>query len=670
MIPHAFLQELLDRVDIVDVVGRYVQLKKAGANFSGLCPFHNEKSPSFTVSPTKQFYHCFGCGAHGTAIGFLMEHAGLPFPEAVADLAQAAGLTVPNEPNPNQMGRRAFAGSQAGASGGGAGAGGEAGEVGDGGERAGSGETHAQSTRRAIDMMQKACDYYRRQLRESPTAIAYLKRRGLTGEVAARFGLGYAPGGWQNLEQAFDDYRDAMLIDIGLVIASDKQGQAQGQPPGHQQGQPAARSAESGRERRYDRFRDRVMFPIRNARGHVIGFGGRILDSGEPKYLNSPETPLFSKGNELYGLFEARLPIREHGFVLVVEGYMDVVALAQLGFPNAVATLGTACTPVHVQKLVRQTERIVFSFDGDAAGRRAARRALEASLPHAADNREIAFLFLPSEHDPDSFIRELGAEAFAQAVARATPLSEFLVAEATAGKDLDRPEGRAKALFDAKPLLQALPANALRVQILHALADRLDVSVTEVAALCAVSERAIAPRRVAAPISERKRVTGSERRALRNLVMHPRLALSLDDEAMRVIRESAHNGPLFEEVIAHARELGPRAEFRLLSDVLRNAENAPMYEEIFREILAIDENVRDLLMAHEEGAGDAERQREFEAMAFEEVKASLAKMRYDALCERLDLLCKQPRLTPEQSAEVADLSRLVAELKQSGVAKP
>nr|WP_284700859.1 DNA primase [Robbsia betulipollinis] len=625
---------MLDRVDIVEVVGRYVQLKKAGANFSGLCPFHNEKSPSFTVSPTKQFYHCFGCGAHGTAIGFLMEHAGLPFPEAVNDLAQGAGLTVPHEPGPGQMGRRAFAGEG-------------------GAPRA---DGHAAATKRAVDVMQTACDYYRRQLRESPTAIAYLKRRGLTGPVAARFGLGFAPDGWQNLETAFDDYRDDVLVETGLVIVSEKQ-DAQ------------------GKERRYDRFRERVMFPIRNARGHVIGFGGRILDSGEPKYLNSPETSLFSKGNELYGLFEARLAIREQGFALVVEGYMDVVALAQLGFPNAVATLGTACTPVHVQKLVRQTERIVFSFDGDAAGRRAARRALEASLPHAADNREIAFLFLPSEHDPDSFIRERGTEAFAAAVAQATPLSEFLIAEALAGKELERPEGRAKALFDAKPLLQALPPNALRVQILHEIADRLKVSTGEVAALCAVDERAVAPRRQAAPVSERRRVTGSERRALRNLVMHPRLALRLDAAALQVIAECAHHRPLFEEVVAHARELGERAEFRLLSDVLRNSENVSTYEEIFREILVYDENVRDLLMAEEgadaggRGATMAEHRRELEDLAFQEIDASLAKMRYDGLCERLDQLCKQAKLTPEQSLEVAGLSRQVAELKHSAIAK-
>ncbi len=320
------------------------------------------------------------------------------------------------------------------------------------------------------DVMQTASDYYRKQLRGATNAIQYLKKRGLTGEIAMRFGLGYAPDGWQNLETAFEDYRADTLVDAGLVIVSEK-------------------TDAQGTARRYDRFRERIMFPIRNVKGNVIGFGGRVLDSGEPKYLNSPETPLFNKGSELYGLFEARLAIRDQKYALVVEGYMDVVALAQLGFPNAVATLGTACTPIHVQKLLRQTDTVVFSFDGDAAGRRAARRALEACLPHAADNRTIRFLFLPTEHDPDSYVREFGAEAFSDQVRRAMPLSQFLLNEAIAGKELDQPEGRAKALFEAKPLLQALPANALRAQIMHMFADRLNIPFEEVAGLSDVDAR-------------------------------------------------------------------------------------------------------------------------------------------------------------------------------------
>jgi DNA primase len=517
-----------------------------------------------------------------------------------------------------------------------------------------------------------------------------LKGRGLTGEVALRFGLGYAPDGWQNLEKVYEDYQDDRLVETGLVIVSEKSGNgtnagsgttqstalttAQGAPQGS--APPSTQSANQNQKspakaRRYDRFRERIMFPIRNVRGHVIGFGGRILHSGEPKYLNSPETPLFSKGNELYGLFEARLAIRERGFVLVVEGYMDVVALAQLGYPNAVATLGTACTPVHVQKLVRQTEKIVFSFDGDKAGRRAARRALEASLPHAADNREVAFLFLPAEHDPDSFIRENGEAAFAQAVARATPLSEFLLSEAVAGKDLDKPEGRAKALFDAKPMLQALPANALRVQIMHALAERLGVSVAEVAALCAVDQRMTPPRPKAAPVAARRRVKGSEERALRNLVMHPRLVLSLDAEALQVIAECAQQRMLFDEVIDHARQLGEQAAFRILYDVLRGSDNAPIYEEIFREILTYDENVRDLMSPLDENgdASDAQRRQEFEELAFQEVLASLGKMRYDAVARRLDALSGQAQLSPEERSEMMQLLGWMRELKQHAVAK-
>lgn len=619
MIPHSFLQDLLNRVDIVDVVGKYVQLKKGGANFMGLCPFHNEKSPSFTVSPTKQFYHCFGCGAHGTAIGFLMEHAGLTFPEAVNELAQSVGLTVPQEPSPMR-----------------------------GGTSGAPGERPAfadYKTATALsELMQTACDYYRKALRGAPEAIRYLKKRGLTGEIAARFGLGYAPDGWQNLEGAFADYRSDALVEAGLVIVSEKL-DAEGQP------------------RRYDRFRERIMFPIRNVKGQVIGFGGRVLESGEPKYLNSPETPLFSKGSELYGLFEARLAIREARSVLVVEGYMDVVALAQLGFPNAVATLGTACTPVHVQKLLRQTDTVIFSFDGDAAGRRAARRALDACLPHAADNRTIRFLFLPPEHDPDSFVREFGKEAFAEQIEHATPMSQFMMSEVLAGKELDTPEGRARALFDAKPLLQALPPNALRAQIMHMFADRLGVPFDEVAALCDVDSRIVAAARPAPPRKDRRRVTDIEERALRNLVMYPRIASSLDESSEEALTAQAH-GELFAEVATHARALGDAAEFRLLSDLLRTGANAATFEEIFREILDYDENVRDLLLQSPEDDAAIEQHRERERIAAEELQAAILKMRYDACCQRLERLSRQSRLTSDEMAEYAELDRQRADMKR------
>lgn len=617
MIPHTFLQDLLNRVDIVDVVGRYVQLKKGGANFMGLCPFHNEKSPSFTVSPTKQFYHCFGCGAHGTAIGFLMEHTGLTFPEVVQDLAQGVGLTVPQqEPSPSYRG---------------------------GGGSVESAPSKAVSVA-LTEVMQIASDFYRKQLRGAPNAIAYLKKRGLTGEIAQRFGLGYAPDGWQNLEAAFPDYRNENLVESGLVIVSEK-------------------TDSQGQARRYDRFRERVMFSIRNMKGNVIGFGGRVLDGGEPKYLNSPETPLFSKGSELYGLFEARLAIRELGYALVVEGYMDVVALTQLGFANAVATLGTACTPIHVQKLFRQTDSVVFSFDGDSAGRRAARRALEAALPHAADSRTIKFLFLPKEHDPDSYIREFGTDGFGEQVDRAMPLSQFLLNEVLNDKELEQPEGRAKALFDAKPLLQALPANVLRVQILHMLADRLSMPFTEIAALCDIDSRAATVACATVPKSERRRVTGQEQRALRNLVMYPGIGVSLDQESERTLVTITEHGELFSEVIGHARELGGAAEFQLLSDILRNAANAPTYDNIFQEILAYDENVRDLLIRDPSDEDAAQRVEEQKRLLAEELQATVVKLRHDSYRARLDQLARQSSLTPEEVAEFSDLSTKVAQIK-------
>lgn len=427
-IPQSFIQELLARVDVVDIVGRYVQLKKGGANFMGLCPFHGEKSPSFSVSPAKQFYHCFGCGKNGNAISFLMDHAGMGFVEAVQDLAQGVGLQVPDDDISPQERERAAAARQ------------------------------KQAT--LSDVLEKAADAYRRHLRESQRAIGYFKGRGVSGAVAKRYGLGYAPEGWRSLASVFPRYDDPLLEESGLVIVG-----------------------EEGQDKRYDRFRDRVMFPIRNVKGECIGFGGRVLGDDKPKYLNSPETPVFHKGRELYGLFEARTAIREHGYALVTEGYMDVVALAQLGFPNAVATLGTACTPEHVHKLLRFTDAVVFSFDGDNAGRRAARKALDGALPHATDTRSIKFLFLPAEHDPDSFIRANGTDAFAQHVGNAVPLSRFLIESASDGCDLATAEGRAHMASNARPLWTALPDGVLKRQLLGELAELTQLNARDLSEL-------------------------------------------------------------------------------------------------------------------------------------------------------------------------------------------
>ena len=439
MIPGQFVQDLLTRVDIVELVGRTVTLKKAGINYKGLCPFHGEKSPSFIVSPSRQTYHCFGCGVHGDAIRFLCEHHGMGFVDAVTDLAQQVGMPVPEDDATPE-------------------------------ERAEAARKKAQSVTLS-DILAKAADHYKQQLKGSQRCIDYLKGRGLSGEIAARFGLGWSPEGWRTLASCFPRYDDPLLVESGMVIVS-------GDDPATQ--------------KRYDRFRERVMFPIRNVKGEVIAFGGRVLDKGEPKYLNSPETPIFSKGRELYGLFEARQGLRDKGYVLVTEGYMDVVALAQLGFPNAVATLGTACTAEHVHKLLRFTEKVIFSFDGDAAGRRAAGRALEAALPHATDTRSFRFLFLPKEHDPDSYVREHGTKAFEQYVQNALPLSQQLVEVAQHECDMTTAEGRARMLAQAKPLWSALPEGALQKQLLSELAVKGNLPLADLQSLWRTSAR---PRR-------------------------------------------------------------------------------------------------------------------------------------------------------------------------------
>jgi DNA primase len=477
MIPQEFIQSLLGRVDIVDVVDRHVKLKKAGANFQACCPFHNEKTPSFSVSPTKQFYHCFGCGAHGNAIGFLMEYSGLAYPEAIRSLAEGVGMPVPETRSRP--------------------------------DKAASSETPGLTVR-----MMDALGYYRAELKKSKAAIEYLKGRGLSGEIAARYGLGYAPDAWQNLEAVYPDYATAPLKDTGLIIDSEPSDD-----------QPERKS------RRYDRFRNRVMFPILDSRGNVIGFGGRVIGAGEPKYLNSPETPLFEKGRELYGLYQARRAIRDANQVIVVEGYMDVVALAQHGVENAVATLGTATTPNHVTKLLRLADNVVFCFDGDNAGRKAAWRALEIGLPVLADGKLVSFLFLPREDDPDTFVRREGKPAFVKALAEAKPLSQFLFAELASRVDMSSEEGRARFLAQAKPLLVQIEAPALAAMLRRRLAELVHLDADEIDQL--IPPKALEARPARAPArTVRKAASGPETQLLGRLLMRPEIAASIPPDIL------------------------------------------------------------------------------------------------------------------------------------------
>ena len=484
MIPQSFIQDLLARVDIVEVVGRYVQLKKGGQNYLGLCPFHAEKSPSFTVSPSKQFFHCFGCGAHGSAIGFVMEHRGQGYVDAIRDLAQIAGMQVPET------------------------------------ERAA--DSHSK-TRALTDVLARATDFYRAQLKDTPTAIEYLKRRGVTGQTAARFALGYAPDAWQPLRAAFENYDDPQMVEAGLVLSDEG--------------------------KRYDRFRGRVMFPIRSARGQVIGFGARILDAGEPKYLNSPETPVFRKGHELYGLHEARDAIRKSGRAIVAEGYMDVIRLAQAGFDESVAALGTAVTSAHVSALFKAADHVIFAFDGDAAGRKAARRALEAALPVIADTKRASFVSLPEGQDPDSLIGDQGRAGFEAALHEALPLSEFFIRTLTGAGDR-RPssaEDRAALLGAAKPLLLSMAPGAMRLQLVRELAEAARTPLDAVETLYGLRK---APRlRIASAERHTPRVEVGDLKLgiLQQLLAHPMLAREFNQD---VIDEHLHGDERIDREIA------------------------------------------------------------------------------------------------------------------------
>jgi DNA primase len=524
MIPESFIQELLNRIDIVDVVDKNVPLKKAGANYSACCPFHNEKSPSFTVSPTKQFYHCFGCGAHGTAIGFLMEYQGLSFVEAVHELAKMVGMIVPQETRD-------------------------------------SSKPVQKTVPGLLETLQQAADYYKRELKKSPRAIEYLKGRGLSGQVAARFQIGYAPQGWQNLQSVFPHY-DAEVLQIAGLVVENEQG------------------------KRYDRFRDRIMFPIHDQKGQVIGFGGRIINPEDtPKYYNSPETPVFQKGHELYGLFMARRAIRDAGRALVVEGYMDVVALAQYGIEYAVAALGTATTPYHITKLMRQTDEVVFCFDGDAAGLNAAWRAAMNALPALTDGLQLRFLFLPQTHDPDSYVREFGKEAFEEAMKTAMPLSQYIVQHLIAENPLHSQEDKVRFLNEAEPILKQIQAPRLALLLRKRIAELTGVTLDEMRGMIKLPPLNAPPARTS-PRQSRTTVSLHKRFVLM-LLMRPSLAHEMDFDWLE--------GDAVEERMVkatiEAALLNPQSNPAAILHQMGKALDARLISEIQRELHLLDESL-------------------------------------------------------------------------------
>jgi DNA primase len=478
LIPQQFIDDLLTRVDIVDVIDGYVALKKAGRNHQARCPFHEEKTPSFTVSQEKQFYHCFGCGANGTAITFLMEYAGLDFVSAIEELASRVGLEVPREGGINPK------------------------------------DTHLTQL---YELMELVVHYYTQQLREhsrAQQAITYLKDRGLTGKLAADYELGFAPPGWDGLINALGNSTQALgrLDDIGLVIRKD-----------------------SGNY--YDRFRNRIIFPIRDQRGRAIGLGGRVLDQDDtPKYLNSPETPIFHKGRELYGLYQARKSLKEYDHLYVVEGYMDVLALVQHGIPNCVATLGTAATPEHLDRLFRSTSQIIFCFDGDTAGKKAAWRAMEVALPLLREGRQIFFMFIPEGQDPDDFVRQFGAEKFTSSDQRVA-LSSYLYETLREQIDLTTLEGRALFAEKAIPYISRIPAGALQTLLISDLAKQCQLQ--EEALVSLLKETKPAPEIVrrnvrSAQTTRRCSPMTPVSKAIQLLLYHPQL--SIGDEQLTRLR--------------------------------------------------------------------------------------------------------------------------------------
>jgi DNA primase len=534
-IPQHFIDELVARTDIIEVIGSRVQLKRAGREYKACCPFHDEKTPSFTVSPDKQFYHCFGCGAHGTALGFVMEFDHLGFVEAVEELAARAGLEVPRE------------GGDAGVS------------------------------RPNDDLyiaLERAALLYRQSLSSEPRARDYLAGRGLTGESLGRFGIGYAPARWDALIDRYGASAEERqtLLRAGLIIERPEGGH-------------------------YDRFRDRIMFPIRDVRGRTIGFGGRVLDKGEPKYLNSPETELFHKGRELYGLYEARQATRSLTRLLVVEGYMDVVRLHQAGITCAVATLGTATTPEHLQRIFRLVGEVVFCFDGDRAGRAAAWRALENAVSEVKQGRQLRFLFLPEGHDPDTLVGEEGAQAFEARIAAAVPLSDYLIGELASRCDVGSVDGRAKLVELARPLIQRIPSDVYRELLTGELASAVGMSAARLGELLDAGGasatartgpgRATPPRRQPSPGGVVAGRGNLVRQAISLLVHHPAAATApVDLEALAAV--DRRGVPLLLELLTQLRE-DPAASTAVLLERWRDRpDHAPLARLAAAESLVTD----------------------------------------------------------------------------------
>ena len=576
LIPQDFIDDLIARADIVEVVGRRVQLKKAGREYKACCPFHDEKTPSFTVSPAKGFYHCFGCGAHGTAIGFLMEFDHMSFVEAIESLAQTMGVDVPRSES----------------------------------------DKPARRYDELFSLLDSVARHWQACLKDAPQAIEYVKQRGIDGSTAKRFGIGYAPDGWSNVLDKFGKSPEAVerLLATGLIIARDNGGH-------------------------YDRFRDRLMFPIRDARGRTIGFGGRALGDGEPKYLNSPETVLFHKGRELYGLYEARQALRQIDQLVVVEGYMDAVALARHGIDFAVATLGTATTPEHLNRLFRLTENVCFAFDGDRAGRKAAWRALENALPQIREGRQIRFMFLPEGHDPDSYVNEFGTDAFLEALDAGVALSQFLIDELSSQVDMTTVDGRARLAELARPLVNRIPVGVYRELLVESLAGAVGMSGAKLEKILGSGQASASP--AGAGVHKRRSGGGPPRDGRPSVVRH---AISL------VLNHPAAGESADVEKLADVHRKGTDLLIALIETVQAepNITTAGLLER-FRH----DEQGRHLGKLAASELPDDE---DFDAAA--ELTECIDQLALAGRKERIDFLIEKQRLNGLSDAEKAELRQL------------
>lgn len=619
MISKESIQELINNTSIVNIIGNYINLKKSGNNFIGICPFHSEKHPSFAVNYRKNFYYCFGCGTTGTVINFLMKYLGLTFLEAINKLLKTKqeepGLNEYYNKNINITSNNIKSNIQS--------------------------KLNKNTNFVLFNIMQKVSKFYQYQLQYNSEAIQYLKKRGIKENIISKFCIGYSPKGWKNLNKIFLKYKNNELFEAGLIFLYKKENKL-------------------NEKIYFSIFRDRIMFPIKDINGKIIGFGGRSINNNYPKYLNSPETSIFSKSYEIYGIYEAQINIKKEQYVIIVEGYLDVITLYQFGFKNTVAILGTICTETHIKKLFLQTNLLIFSFDGDKAGEQAANRTLFMCLHYIKNNQIIKFLFLPSNSDPDNYIRKFGIESFKKKIDNSISLTKFLLNKILYNKNSSNINYKIKILYESKKILCSLPISTLRSQIIKDISEITGLTLMEISIFYNIKKESLNKLPI---IKKYYIVTEISKFILRNFIIYPSILSKFDENTMNILHSLKNYGELFKELFICIKLLGSSLSVHKLYIILCNGINGEIFKNIFLEILNYDGNIIKLLNKNLKDKKYFDKYYSQEKLAIEEIKIAIKKIHYYNLCKNISKLSKQKNHSKQELLELTNLNQQRINLK-------